>query len=120
MNRMVRHTFGANAVDVVPPRCAKCGTAVRPGMNDPCKCTRKPTRRMAFRDAVAWLALNDSTQETLDLLAAGDRAQALSDVQSFTTTLLVADIYRKEPEHVAEQVVRYLEKHEARTAPEQE
>lgn len=29
--------------DAQPARCVKCRTAVRPGMNDPCKCTHPYT-----------------------------------------------------------------------------
>lgn len=53
----------------------------------------------SYRDEIAWIAENDGSgdQEWL----------ALDHVSKMVTTLLVADLFKKDPEVVAKVVIRY-------------
>ncbi len=57
-------------------------------------------KRASYREGVAWIALND---EPTDLDP--------ESVDGYVATLLLADLFGKEPREVAEAVVRYRRKH---------
>ena len=57
--------------------------------------------RASYRYGVQWLALNDEASET-----------DVPIVASFVTTALLADLFGKEPEDVARDVLRYRERHQ--------
>jgi len=57
-------------------------------------------RRAAYRDGIAWIALNDEPDD-VDL----DR------VSGYISTLLLADLFAVDNEKVAADVVRYRVKH---------
>lgn len=52
--------------------------------------------RASYRHAIAWIALNDEPGDS-----------DVEVIQSYISTLLVADIFGKEPEAVARAIVRY-------------
>jgi hypothetical protein len=60
-------------------------------------------KRASFRYGVAWIALNDE--------AGSPDALDQSAIAGYVSTLLLADLFDVEPEHVARCVVRYREKH---------
>jgi hypothetical protein len=64
-------------------------------------------KRASYREAVQWIACNDNTGSKDDE----------SEIASYVSTLLIADIFAVEPERVARDVmkqrVRYLKSLEA-------
>ena len=60
-------------------------------------------KRASYREGVAWIALND------DVGAADARNPEV--VQSYISTLLLADLFGKEPEDVAKDIVKYRNLH---------
>lgn len=62
--------------------------------------TRAATKRASYRFGVAWIAENDEP-ETLDA----------DEIGGFISTLLLADLFGKEPGDVAADIVRYRNKH---------
>lgn len=60
-------------------------------------------RRLGYRFAVEWIALNDES--------GGPEALDVEFVQSYITTGLVADLFGVTQERVAKDVVRYRKKH---------
>lgn len=54
-----------------------------------------------YADAVEWIAFND---------AAGDEASE-EEVAGFVSTLLVADVFNKQPQKVAKDILRFRKKH---------
>lgn len=61
------------------------------------------SKRASYREAVAWIAHNDE--------AGSDDALAPEWVSVYVTVGLVADIFRKNQETVAADVIRYRHKH---------
>lgn len=61
-------------------------------------------KRASYRDAIAWIALNDSggDDDALDELAVG----------SLVSSVLIADLFDVPQEKVGRDVVRYRKKHE--------
>lgn len=57
-------------------------------------------KRASYRDAVAWVAVNDSAADGADLEV----------VESYISTILVADIFDVEVSKVAADVVAYRKK----------
>lgn len=64
-------------------------------------------KRASYREAVAWVALNDS--------AADDDALEVEAVSGLVSTVLVADIFDVDPERVARDIIR-VRKQELRRA----
>lgn len=64
--------------------------------------SRAATLSPSYRRGVAWIAENDEP-DSLDL----------DDVAGFISTLLLADLWGKDPEVVAEDVVRYRVRRDA-------
>lgn len=56
-------------------------------------------KRQGYKFAVAWISMNDEA-ECLDA----------TEVQGFTTTILVADLFGKHESDVAHDIVRYRTK----------
>lgn len=65
--------------------------------------SKKRMKRPSYREAVAWVAENDS----------GGSADALEPtvVSELVTACLVADLFGVEPERVGQDVVKYRKKH---------
>lgn len=59
------------------------------------------TKRPTYREAVAWIALNDNT-------AAGDSVETIA---GYISTLLVADLFGAEPRLVAVDIERCRYRH---------
>lgn len=57
------------------------------------------TMRASYREAIAWIAENDEPS-----------FNEVEDIASTLTVLLIADLWRKEPEEVARAVIRYRKK----------
>ena len=74
-------------------------------------------KRASYREAVAWIALNDNTAETEEALRDEGEASAVDLVASYISTALVADLFDKIPAKVAFDVVRLLQKIERKLGP---
>lgn len=62
-------------------------------------------KRASYREAVAWIALNDET--------CGPEAQDPKEVETLISVALVADIFGVDVQKVAADVVRYRQKNDA-------
>jgi hypothetical protein len=59
------------------------------------------TKRASYREGVAWIALNDEPDD-LDAESAAE----------YISTTLLADLFRKDPDEVGRDIVRYRIKHD--------
>jgi hypothetical protein len=67
-------------------------------------------KRASYREAVAWIALNDD--------AGAAYAMVMSEVAGMISVVLVADLFGKEPHHVATDVIKYRAAEAVRRATE--
>ena len=71
--------------------------------------TATPRRRqLGYRDACRWIALNDNAgqDDPADPQWFGNPEGLTNEIAAYTTTLLVADLYDRDPVDVAKQVLR--------------
>lgn len=74
-------------------------------------------KRASYREAVAWIALNDNTAETEEAIRDEGDSAAVDLVCSYISTKLVADLFGKTSEKVAFDIVRLLKKIERGFGP---
>lgn len=56
-------------------------------------------KRASYREAIAWIALNDDPGASYSMV--------MSEVAEQLTVVLVADLFAKQPHHVATDVIKY-------------
>jgi hypothetical protein len=84
------------------------GKKWRPGESDQDQLRKALVARPSYREAVAWVALNDNP--------GGDDASDVESIKSYLTVAMGADLFGITPERFAASVVAYREEEVAKEA----